>query len=120
MAASLAELAGNPDAVLNAGSLGWQQVSDREVDVSLQTAGGVARVRLSFNASGDITGIDAPDRPRSVGNQSVATRWIGRFSDYAQFGAYRGPRHGEIAWVLPEGEFVYWRGEILGITAAGG
>ncbi len=44
--------------------------------------------------------------------KSVPTRWIGRLRDYTQFGAYRLPRYGEVAWDLPAGEFVYFRGTI--------
>lgn len=41
-----------------------------------------------------------------------------RISDYAQVGAYRFPRHGEIAWDLPNGEFIYWRGDVLTLEPA--
>jgi hypothetical protein len=114
----LGELAWNPDAMINAKGLTWRQVDDVTVEVSMQTQGGTARVSLLFDAAGDIVGIAADDRPAAVGNV-VPTRWIGRFSDYARSGPYRWPRHGEIAWMLPEGEFIYWRGAILSITPAG-
>lgn len=109
----LAELAWNPDAIVNAAGLAWRQVDERTVEVALQTEGGPARVRLGFDADGDVVSMEADDRPRAVGDQNIATRWIGRFSGYARFGNYRLPRFGEVAWVLPEGDFVYWRGEIL-------
>lgn len=113
----LAELAWNPDALLNT-SLLWRQIDGRTIEVALQTNGGAARVTLSFDAAGDIVAIEASDRPRAVGNASLPTRWIGRFSDYVQAAQYRWPRHGEISWVLPEGEFTYWRGNIASLTAA--
>lgn len=109
----LAELAWNPDAIVNSAGLTWRQVDERTVEVALQTEGGPARVRLGFDADGDVVSMEADDRPRAVGDQNIATRWIGRFSGYARFGNYRLPRFGEVAWVLPEGEFVYWRGEIV-------
>lgn len=115
----LAELAWNPDAMVNADGLVWRQVDPATVDVSMETTGGTATVSLRFDAAGDIVGIVAEQRPRAVGNISVPTPWVGRFSEYEQSGAYRYPRRGEIAWVLPEGEFVYWRGEILEVTPAG-
>lgn len=114
----LAELAWNPDALLNADGLKWRQVDDQTVEVSLATSGGLARVKLLFDGAGDIVGIVAEDRPRSVGNVTLPTRWLGRFSDYAQVGAYRFPRHGEIAWDLPNGEFIYWRGDVLTLEPA--
>ncbi|MEO5806459.1 DUF6544 family protein [Devosia sp.] len=108
----LAELAWNPEAILNASGLSWRQIDMLTVEVSAPTSAGVARVRLLFDAEGDIVAIEADDRPFLVGGKSVPTRWIGRFGDYASFGRYRLPRHGEVAWVLPAGEFLYWRGDV--------
>ncbi|MEP7241282.1 MAG: DUF6544 family protein [Devosia sp.] len=110
----LAELPWNPDAILNASGLVWKQTDETSVDVSMETTGGVARVTLHLDAAGDVIAIDAPDRPRAG---DTPARWVGRFSDYAQNGAYRWPRHGEIAWDLPAGEFIYWRGNILSVSA---
>ena len=109
----LAEMAWNPDAILNMTALHWRQIDDRTVDVLSATKGGTATVRLRFDADGDLKGIEAEDRPYLVGGKSVPMRWIGRFRDYADFGSYRLPSYGEVAWVLPEGEFVYWRGRII-------
>ncbi len=105
----LAELPFNPDAILNAPSLVWTQLDESHVEVAMQVAAGRAAIVLSFDAQGDIIGIEA-DRPRMVGDVAVDTKWIGRFADYGPVGRYRLPRTGEVAWVLPEGEFVYWRG----------
>ena len=116
----LAELAWNPDAVLNATGLSWLQVDALSVEVSMQTTAGTARVTLLFDSAGDIVGMTAADRPRAFGRVAVPTRWVGRFSDYGRSGDYRWPRKGEVAWDLPEGEFVYWRGEVLGLSAADG
>ena len=113
----LSEMAWNPDAILNAKGLTWRQIDPRTVEVSAPTAGGVATVRQVFDAGGDIVGIQADDRPYAVDGNFVPTRWVGRFRDYAQFGRYRLPRHGEVAWVLPAGEFVYWRGQITNFSA---
>ena len=115
----LAELAWNPDAILTASGLEWRQIDATTVEVSLRMAGGVVRVNQLFDAAGDIVGIVSEDRPYTVGGKDVPTRWIGRFWDYRHEGAYRWPHRGEVAWVLPEGEFVYWRGEITGLRAAG-
>jgi hypothetical protein len=109
----LAEMAWNPDAIVNMSALHWREIDDRTVDVLAATKGGTATVRLLFDADGDLEGIEADDRPYLVGGKSLPMRWIGRFRDYADFGSYRLPSYGEVAWVLPEGEFVYWRGTII-------
>lgn len=108
----LAELPWNPDAILNASGLNWQVIDDQTVSVAMDTAGGSAQVILRLDADGDIVAIEAQDRPRSG---ATPAPWVGRFSQYEFLGPYRFPRYGEVAWVLPEGEFVYWRGTILGI-----
>ena len=109
----LAELPWNPDAILNSAALRWTQIDESSVEVSIQTAGGLASVALHFNQDGDVTAIEADDRPRAG---ETAARWVGRFSKYARIGSYRFPSYGEIAWDLPAGEFIYWRGRILSVT----
>ena len=113
----LSELAWNPDAILNAAALKWRQIDERTVEVSIETAGGLATVRHLFDANGDIVGIEADDRPYLVDGKTVPVRWIGRFSDYANYGPYRLPSYGEVAWELPDGEFVYFRGTITKFAA---
>ncbi|MEO8685264.1 MAG: DUF6544 family protein [Devosia sp.] len=113
----LSELAWNPDAILNAAALKWRQIDTRTVEVSMETSGGIAVVRQLFDADGDIVGIEADDRPYLLDGKTVPMRWVGRFRDYAQFGGYRVPRYGEVAWALPEGEFVYFRGTITSFVA---
>lgn len=113
----LAELPFNPDAILNAPALKWTTVEPHSVTVSINTTGGEAVVRLDFDSNGDIVGIEATDRPRMVGDTVIPTRWVGRFADYTRIGAYRLPRTGEIAWILPAGEFVYWRGGMTSLVS---
>jgi hypothetical protein len=112
----LAEFTWNPDSLVNAAGLIWRTVDGTTIEVTMLTDGGPAMVRLLFDAAGDIVRMEADDRPMGTGKNSVPTRWIGRFRDYATIGAYRIPRFGEVAWVLPAGEFVYWRGEVLSLT----
>jgi hypothetical protein len=109
----LAELPWNPDAILNAQGLRWRELDGGSVEVSMQTSGGLARLSLHFDDAGDVSGVEALDRPRAGASPA---RWIGRFSDYAQVGLYRFPLYGEVAWALAEGEFVYWRGKILSVA----
>lgn len=115
----LAELAWNPDAILNAAGLAWREIDGQTVEVTLETTSGSVLVTLLFDEAGDIVAIEATDRPRSVGKANIPTPWVGRFSNYERDGAYRWPRHGEVGWILPEGEFIYWRGDILNVTATG-
>ena len=109
----LSELPVHPDAILNNTQLRWGQIEDGAVEVSGTSRTGPAGVRLFFDASGDIVGLEAADRPMTVGSIAVPTIWRGSFSRYQQFGRYRIPSYGEVSWMLPEGLFTYWKGEIV-------
>ncbi len=107
----IAELVWNPAAILNNSQLQFTATDDNPVAVSI----GQTSVGLFFDGQGDIVRIYAPDRPRTVGKDSIPTPWEGKFFDYSQIGPYRIPKHGEVAWLLEEDTFTYWRGEIIDI-----
>jgi hypothetical protein len=109
----LAELAWAPHALLHNPHLHWREIDATTVEVSAGSTGGVARVRLTFE-NGDIARIEADDRPRAVGNRTIPTRWRGRFFDYRQVGGCRVPTRAEVSWLLDEGPFACWRGELIG------
>lgn len=108
----LAELAWVPEAILYNRALTWRRLSGKEFEVSAESSGGPAAVRLKLNEEGDITQAEADDRPMAVGKESVPMPWRGKLWDYGKVGDFRIPRKGQVSWLLPEGEFVYWRGEI--------
>lgn len=116
----LSELPVHPDAILNNAQLRWRQIEDDVVEVSGTSRTGPASVRLFFDASGKIVSLEATDRPMTVGNTTVPTLWRGQFSKYKQFGRYRIPSYGEVSWILPEGPFTYWKGEIVAYEPSGG
>jgi hypothetical protein len=68
-------------------------------------------VRLLADASGNLIGASAPDRPRLEDGVAVPTPWRGRFWDHGELGGLRVPRRAEVAWDLPDGPFAYWRAE---------
>ena len=97
--------AGNPQ-------LRWREVAAETVEVSAESAGGPARVRMIF-AEGVVARIEADDRPRTERGRMVPSRWAGRFSEYRRFGAYLLPARAEVSWDLDAGCFACWRGEIM-------
>jgi hypothetical protein len=107
----LAELAWAPHAMRHNPHLSWREIDATTVEVSAESAGGPARVRLVF-ANGDIGRIEADDRPRLVGGRTVPTRWCGRFFDYREMNGCRIPTGAEVSWVLKEGPFECWRGRV--------
>ena len=114
----LSELPIYPDAILNAGGLSWRQLDANTVEVSARTHDDTAAIRFLFDAAGDIVGMQADDRPMIAGNTIMPTPWHGFYSDYRQFGAYRIPAHGEVGWVLADGLFIYWKGDVVSLGPA--
>lgn len=109
----LAEIPWTPDAILNNPELTWTQINATTVTVSAPTPDGLALVRFVFDDAGDIIHMQADDRPMGFGDAYVPTPWKGEFSHYTQMGPRRIPTHGEVAWILPEGNYTYFRGELM-------
>ncbi len=108
----LSELPVLPDAILSNAGLAWRVLDATTVEVTARSPSGSASIRFGFDAAGDIVTIEADDRPMAVDGTTQPTRWIGAFSDYRQFGRYRVPTRSEVGWMLPDGLFTYWRGEL--------
>lgn len=106
----LAELPWNPRAFRENPALRFEARPDRRVRV--WTGEPSCYVDLTFDAEGDIAASGCDNRPRG---DEGPHRWQGRFFDYVELGGLRVPRRGEVAWLLDEGEFLYWRGEVTGL-----
>jgi hypothetical protein len=111
----LAELAWAPHAMRQNPFLSWHEVEATTVEVSAESVGGSARVRLVFE-NGDIVRIEADDRPRAVGGRMVPTRWRGRFFDYHEMDGCRIPIRGVVSWLSDDGSFDCWRGKVTAFT----
>ena len=107
----LAELAWAPHAMLRNPQLSWREIDTTTVEVSADSQAGPARVRLIFE-NGDITLIEADDRPRMIGRRIVPTRWQGRCCDYREMNGCRIPTRAVVSWLLEDGPFEYWRGQV--------
>lgn len=109
----ISELPVHPDAILNNANLRWRVVDASTVEVTARSQYGEASATFSFDDAGDIVGMEAPDRPMTVGNKTVPTVWRGMFGRYKTIGTHRIPTYGEVGWVLPDGIFIYWKGEVV-------
>jgi hypothetical protein len=107
----LAELAWAPHAMLHNPQLSWREIDASTVEVSAESQAGRARVRLIFE-DGDITRVEADDRPRMVGRRIVPTRWQGRCFDYREVNGCRIPTRAVVSWLLENGPLEYWRGTV--------
>jgi uncharacterized protein DUF6544 len=112
----LAELPWAPWAMVQNRHLSWREIDANTIEVSAPSPGGPAKVRLIFE-NGDVAGIEADDRPRSVSGRTIPTRWQGRFFDYRQIGGCRIPTRAVVSWLLDDGPFDCWRGIIIQFEA---
>jgi hypothetical protein len=115
----LAELAWAPQAMVTNPALEWQAVDESTVEVATRIARERVAVQLHFDAAGDIVGMSTDARPRIVGKQVVDTPWSGVFGEYREFNGVRLPTTGEVAWLLSDGPFTYFRGRITGWSVDG-
>ena len=109
----LAELPLVPHALAGNDQLVWQELDDRRVSVSTRVGSASATVELEFGADGDIVRAGCAARPYRQGETWVPTPWEGEYADYRELGGIRMPTRAEVAWDLPGGRFVYWRGRIV-------
>jgi uncharacterized protein DUF6544 len=107
----LGELAWAPHAMLHNPQLSWREVDASTIEVSAGSPADPARVGLIFE-DGDVTRIEAHDRPRAAGRRFVPTRWEGRCSAYRKIGGCRIPTRAAVSWLLQDGPFEYWRGSV--------
>jgi hypothetical protein len=112
----IAELPWRPFAFRDSPSLTWALASNRlraeYYDGRTQVA-----VEVEVDSDGRVLSCRAPNRPRLVGKVVVDTPWSGKMSDYAKFDRFRIPTRAEVAWMLPEGPFTYWRAEVTDFRA---
>ena len=114
----LAELPWAPAAMALNTELEWRQLDARTVEVATSVAGSRLAVLLHFNDAGDVAGASARDRPRAVGKSSVETPFAAEVGDYEVLGGVRVPTRAEARWDLPEGPFVYFRGQVTALEVS--
>ena len=108
----LAEAVWAPTALLPAAGVVWSPLDASSARATL--AAGATTVALDFHFGDDglVASVFAAARGREAGGRSVPTPWLGRWSRWEERGGFLLPVEGEVAWLLVEGEQVYWRGRI--------
>jgi hypothetical protein len=74
--------------------------------------GGLARVRLYFNTSGDIVEMQADARGSTENGIVVPRPWRGVYAEHREMGGRRIPTYAEVGYVYDDGYAAYWRGRI--------
>lgn len=108
----LAEAAWLPTALLPSEGVEWTAIDDSTARATLADGDHRVSMDVHFGAEGGIVRVTA-HRGREVDGRIVPTPWEGRFSDeMLTVDGLRIPSSGEVAWLLPEGRFAYWRGRV--------
>ncbi len=113
---ALAELPWRPFAFGSLPHVAWETADGRTLSATYDDGRIRASVDLEVDDEGRVTGGSAL-RPRLVGKASVDTTWRGAFRDWRRFGRAQIPTYAEVAWILPEGPFTYWRGRVVSFPA---
>lgn len=108
----LAEAAWYPTALLPSQGVSWEANDDRSAFATLADGGHEITLLFRFDDRGLIESVRAEERGRAVGGEMVPTPWQGHFWNYEEQEGMLVPQEGEVAWLLPEGEKPYWRGQI--------
>ncbi|MCX7357892.1 MAG: hypothetical protein NT015_07110 [Alphaproteobacteria bacterium] len=110
----LAELAWAPDTIRLNTALRWREIDARTLSVSAGIGAAAAEVFFTLGGDGTIAGGYALDRPRSLVEPFLPTRWTWRYSDYRRCEGRFIPFAGEVAWEIEGKELVYWQGRLTG------
>jgi hypothetical protein len=116
----LAELPWVPDALMHNPDLRWHQIEPNVVEVETGAGDTLVKVQFHFDEAGDIVEMHADERGRAEGPEVVKRPWRAYYSDYRKIdgefagetGYRRVPTRAEVGWILDDGYFAYWRGQI--------
>jgi hypothetical protein len=105
----LGEAAWFPTALLPGPALEWEAVDDTTARSTTRDAGIEVTATFHFAADGTLSRMTT-HRYRTIDGVAVLTPFEGRYGDYVRRGGVLVPGSAEVAWLLPEGRFPYWRG----------
>ena len=100
-----------PTVLLPSRSLTWEWVDEQSARATLRDGVVQASVIFRFGPDGAIVGVSS-HRYRSVGRRQLLTPQEGRFGGYERVSGMMVPSTGEVAWLLPDGAFPYWRAAV--------
>jgi hypothetical protein len=108
----LAEAVWYPAALVPGQGVEWMPLGDSSARATTRVAGVAASIDFHFGPDGLVERVYAAERGRDVNGRSVPTPWEAHLAEWGERGGARVPLAGEVAWLLPEGRQVYWRGRI--------
>jgi hypothetical protein len=108
----LGEAVWYPTALLPSQGVHWKAIDDNNARATLIDGDTMVSLDFHFTDYGVIDTIHTDSRPRMLNGKLVNSAWDIRVSSYKTFQDIRVPTEGEVAWILPEGPYPYWRGRV--------
>ncbi len=109
----LAEAVWHPTALLPQSGVNWEPVNENTAIAHFKKFDISISLEFRFNNLGEIIGIYTQDRYGKFDNKYIRYPWEGHFSDYKEFDGIKIPTKGEVGWHLPDGWWLFWKGEIV-------
>lgn len=98
-------------AVLARAPVVWEAVSDSVARATVTDGVVQAQGEFHFNPTGELAKFSA-ERHRSVNGENTLTPFEGRYFSYIRWNGVMVPARAEVAWLLEEGRYPYWRGMV--------
>ncbi|MEQ8353153.1 MAG: hypothetical protein RH862_16870 [Leptospiraceae bacterium] len=108
----LAEAVWYPTALLPQNGVEWKYVDENRAMATLNDSGISVSLLFSFNERGEVTGIYTENRYGLFGDKFIQYPWEGKFRDYRRAGNVMIPFYAEVGWHLPDGFWLFWKGNI--------
>ncbi len=111
----LAEAVWYPTALLPGEGVQWSALDDDRALASLTDGATTVALEFRFGASGEVTSVYAPNRPRKEGDDYIPTPWEGQHGDYREQSGVQIPHKSEVKWHLPDETLSVWKGQLLNL-----
>jgi len=111
----LGEAAWFPTALLPGEGVTWEAIDDHSARATVTDGATSVTADFHFAPTGEMTRMTAL-RYRDVNGTGVLTPFEGRYERFIREQGVMVPGAAEVAWLLPEGRFAYWRGHPSSIS----
>jgi hypothetical protein len=111
----LAESVWFPTVLLPGKGVIWSKIDDKTARATINDSGITASMDFEFNENGEIISAFTEARYREVNGKYKLYPWKGKFREYIDIDGYLIPSIAEVEWVLEDGAFPYWRGELVNV-----
>lgn len=111
----LAEAALYPTRLLPSQGVQWEPAGDDAARATLTDGDLSVSLVFHFDQAGLISAVRSTGRYRALDGEMVQAPWEARFTHYEDRSGMLIPLQGEVAWLLPAGRAVYWRGRVTDI-----